>query len=82
MSARGLLLRVYGGMAIGIAAVAFVMGCATAVRKHAHAGGVLAAGQERGTWASAAELAWLVRLGAWETTLMRSLERASHAQRG
>ena len=80
MSARGLLLRVHGGMAIGIAAVAFVMGCATAVRKPAHAGGVLAAGQERGTWASAAELAWLVRLGAWETTLMRSLERASHAR--
>jgi len=79
MSTRGLLVRLYGGMAIGIAAVVLVMGCAAAVRKHAQAGGVLAAGQERGSWASPAELAWLRRLGVWETALMRSLDRAAHA---
>src|SRR6058998_2997614 len=79
MSTRGLLVRFYGGVAIGAAAVAVVMGCASVMRKQAHAGGVLAAGQERGSWADARELAWLGRLGAWETTLMRSLDRAAHA---
>src|SRR5437764_1999122 len=66
-------------MAIGIAAVVVAMGCAAAARDHARASGVLAAGQERGSWASPAELAWLRRLGVWESALMRSLDRAAHA---
>jgi len=72
-------VRFFGGMAIGTVVVVVAMGCATAARDHGRAGGVLAAGQERGAWASAAELAWLRRLGVWETTLMRSLDRAAHA---
>jgi hypothetical protein len=79
MSTRGLLVRFYGGMAIGIAAVVVVMGCVSAARKPVRAGGVLAAGQERGSWASPAELGWLRRLGVWETRLMRSLDRAAHS---
>jgi hypothetical protein len=78
MSTRGLLVRFYGGMAIGIAAVVVVMGCVSAARKPVRAGGVLAAGQERGSWASPAELGWLRRVGIWETGLMRSLDRAAH----
>src|SRR2546423_1447640 len=79
MSTRGLLQRFCCGMAIGIAAVVALMGCAAAVRKQARASGVLAAGQERGSWASPTELDWLRRLGVWESTLMRSLDRAAHA---
>ena len=73
------MVRIYGGMAIGAAAVALVVGCASAVRKHAQSGGVLAAGQESGSWATPAELDWLRRVGVWETLLMRSLDRAAHA---
>jgi len=79
MGTRGLLLRFYCGMAMGIAAVVVLTGCAAAVRKQAGASGVLAAGQERGSWATPSELQWLRRLGVWETTLMRSLDRAAHA---
>jgi len=80
MGTGGLLVRIYGGMAIGAAAVALVLGCASVVRSHAYGGGVLAAGQESGSWATPAELDWLHRVGAWETTLMRSLDRAAHAR--
>jgi len=76
MSTGGLLVRFGAGMVIGIAAVVLCMGCATARRGHA-AGAVLGAGQERGAWASPAELSWLQRLGKWETSLMEALDRAS-----
>jgi hypothetical protein len=66
-------------MLIGVAAVAVVVGCGAGSRSHAERSGVLGAGQERGSWATAAELAWLRKLGRWETTLMRSLDRAGHA---
>src|SRR5919204_5397533 len=80
MSTGGLVVRVYAGMAIGVAAVALVVGCASSVRKQGHSGGVLAAGREGGSWATSAELDWLRRLGIWESALMRSLDRAAHAQ--
>jgi hypothetical protein len=79
MSTRGLLARIYGGMAIGAAAVALVVGCASVMREQSHAGGVLAAGQAHGPWATPAELDWLRRLGVWESALMRSLDRAARA---
>src|SRR2546430_14034845 len=79
MGTWGLLARFFCGMAVGIAAVALVMGCAAAAHEYAQESGVLAAGQERGSWASAGEVAWLQRLGVWETSLMRSLDRAAHA---
>ena len=67
-------------MALGCAAVVIVLGCAAGSPGHVRAAGVLAAGEERGEWASAAELAWLRKLGRWETGLMRSLDRAGHAR--
>lgn len=66
-------------MALGIAAVAAAIGCAAGLHGHAPAGGVLGAGQERGRWATPAELGWLHKLGRWETRLMRSLNRAGRA---
>ena len=79
MGTRGLLVRFFGGMAVGVAAVAVVVGCAASSRAHPRVGGVLGAGQERGRWATAAELAWLRKLGRWETSLMLSLNRVGQA---
>lgn len=38
---------------------------------------MLGAGAESGSWATAAELAWLEKLGAWDTRLLRGLQSAA-----
>jgi hypothetical protein len=73
VSSEGFLLRFFLGLAVSLAAALFVVGCSLEQREAA----VLAAGQERGSWASEAELAWLKKLGAWESRLMRGLREAA-----
>jgi hypothetical protein len=79
VSTWGLVLRIFGGMAAGAAAVALALGCVNAARPGARVSGVLGAGQERGAWASPTELAWLKKLGRWEAGLLVSLRRAGRA---
>jgi hypothetical protein len=67
VSSGDFIVRFLLGMAASLVAAAFVVGCGAVHRR----GEVLAAGQERGSWASPAELAWLKRVGAWELQLMR-----------
>jgi hypothetical protein len=70
------IVRFLLGMAASLVAVTLVVGCGSA---HRH-GEVLAAGQEDGSWASPAELAWLRKLGSWNTQLMRGLQRAAQIE--
>jgi hypothetical protein len=79
MSTGGLVIRFFGGMIAGVAAVAIAVGCATSAKSHATAGAVLGAGQERGAWATRGEVRWLTELGVWEKQLMRAIEAASTA---
>jgi hypothetical protein len=65
MSSEGLLCRFLLGLAAGLAAAAFVAGCAIDERS----GGVLGAGQAKAGWASPVERAWLEKLGRWNTGL-------------
>lgn len=69
MRAKGSLVRFLLFMAASLAAVMLVVACAVEQRH----GAVPGAGQERGSWATEADLAWLKRLGAWDTRLMRGL---------
>src|SRR4029077_21072752 len=50
------------------------VGCA--VHQQGAAGRVLGAGVEDGSWASPAEVAWLGKLGAWDTRWLRGLQTA------
>lgn len=79
MSTGGLLVRFFGGMIAGVAAVAVAVGCAASSNDNARAGAVLGAGQERGAWATRGEIRWLTTLGVWEKDLMRAIEAASTA---
>ena len=81
MSTGGFLLRFFGGMAVGLMAVAFVIGCSSSTHRAAvKRSGVLGAGVSSGAWASRAELFWLRKLGAWDTHLMLGLESASQME--
>jgi hypothetical protein len=76
MGSGDFIVRFLLGMAAGLAAATFAVGCGAA-QQH---GEVLAAGQERGSWASPAELTWLQKLGSWNTQLMRGLQRAAEIE--
>ena len=54
------------------------VGCA--VFQQDAAGNVLGAGVEDGSWASPAEVAWLGKLGAWDTRLLRGLQTAARVE--
>jgi hypothetical protein len=69
MSSERFLARFFLGLA-GSLTVALVVGCATSQPR----GAVLGAGQERGSWATAAELSWLKQIGSWNTRLLRGLQ--------
>jgi hypothetical protein len=78
VSSEGFLIRfllgLAGSLAVLLLAAGFVSsGREQAVRAHA----VLGAGGGSGGWASAPELAWLRKLGAWDARLLSGLQRPS-----
>jgi len=78
VSSGGFLLRFLLGLAGSLAAVslAFVFaGSSRQVEGH-----VLGAGVTSGSWASPAELAWLEKLGSWDTRLLRGLQSAARVE--
>jgi hypothetical protein len=76
VSSEGFLVRFLLGLAGSLAAAALAVGCATS-KPHA---AVLGAGQERGSWATPAELSWLKQLGSWNTRLVRGLQGSATTQ--
>jgi hypothetical protein len=77
VSAQGFLWRFLLGLSAALCAAVFAVGCAVEERS----GAVLGAGQAGGTWASAAELSWLARLGAWDARLIHGLREAARIER-
>jgi len=71
-------LRFFLGLTGSLAAVALTVGCA--VHQRSTEGRVLGAGVESGSWASPAEVAWLGKLGAWDTRLLRGLQTAARVE--
>ncbi|MBA3733706.1 MAG: hypothetical protein H0W90_00680 [Actinobacteria bacterium] len=78
MSSEGFLLRFFLGLTGSLAAVFLAVGCT--VHQRSTEGNVLGAGVESGSWASPAELAWLGKLGAWDTRLLRGLQTAARVE--
>jgi hypothetical protein len=78
VSSEGFLLRFFLGLAGSLAAVALTVGCA--VHQRSTEGRVLGAGVEDGSWASPSEIAWLGKLGAWDTRLLRGLQTAARVE--
>jgi hypothetical protein len=76
VSFKGFILRFLLGMAASSTVVLLVVGWASARRD----GAVLGAGQRGGAWASPAELAWLGKLGSWNTRLLRGLQTGVEAR--
>ena len=71
-------MRFFLGLTGSLAAVALTVGCA--VHQRSTEGRVLGAGVESGSWASPAEVAWLGKLGAWDTRLLRGLQTAARVE--
>jgi hypothetical protein len=72
-------VKVVAGVACAACAL-LAAGCsggADRAKAEPDAGRVLGAGQPAGAWASEAELAWLRRLGAWNSRLLAGLRRAA-----
>lgn len=78
MSSKGFLVRFLLGLIGSLAAAVLVVGCA--VHRQGGAGNVLGAGVGDGSWASPAEVAWLGKLGAWDTRLLRGLQTAARVE--
>ncbi|MDX6437379.1 MAG: hypothetical protein QOK34_2213 [Gaiellaceae bacterium] len=78
VSSRGFLIRFLLGLLGSLAAVALVVGFVFSSRPAE--GHVLAAGVRGGSWATPAELAWLGKLGAWDTRLLRGLQSAARVE--
>jgi hypothetical protein len=78
VSSEGFLLRFSLGLLGSLAAILLAAGCAVSSRQAE--GHVLGAGVESGSWASPAELAWLEKLGAWDTRLLRGLQSAARVE--
>jgi hypothetical protein len=78
VSSGGFLLRFLVGLAGSLAAVSLVVVFAGS-SQHAE-GHVLGAGVTSGSWATPAELAWLEKLGSWDTRLLRGLQSAARVE--
>jgi hypothetical protein len=74
--------RFGGGLLCGIVAAALLVGCSDLAGRTVprHPSGVLGAGPRSGSWANAAELAWLRRLGAWDSRLLAGLGEAARIE--
>jgi hypothetical protein len=66
-------MRFLLAMTATLGAVWLAVGCSASRPE----GAALGAGQERGSWATPAELAWLKKLGAWDVHLLRGLRSAA-----
>ena len=71
-------MRFFLGLTGSLAAAFLTVGCA--VHQRSTEGRVLGAGAESGSWASSAEVAWLGKLGAWDTRLLRGLQTAARVE--
>ena len=82
MSAGGVASRLVAGVAAGVACIAVAAasfgGSHDGVSDNAR--GVLGAGQASGAWASDVELAWLRRLGAWDSRLLAGLREGGRIE--
>ncbi len=78
MNSGGFLLRFFLGLAGSLAAVSLAV-VFTGSSQHAE-GHVLGAGVTSGSWATPAELAWLEKLGSWDTRLLRGLQSAARVE--
>lgn len=78
MSSEGFLVRFFLGLLGSVAAIMLAVGCAFPTREGE--GQVLGAGVGAGSWSSPAELAWLEKLGAWDTRLLRGLQSAARVE--
>jgi hypothetical protein len=78
VSSGGFLLRFLLGLAGSLAAVSLAFVFAGSSR-HVE-GHVLGAGVTSGSWATPAELAWLEKLGSWDTRLLRGLQSAARVE--
>lgn len=78
MSSGGFLLRFLLGLAGSLAVVSLAV-VFTGSSQHAE-GHVLGAGVTSGSWATPAELAWLEKLGSWDTRLLRGLQSAARVE--
>jgi hypothetical protein len=79
VNSGGFLLRFLLGLAGSLAAVSLgvvLMGS----RHDAEESHVLGAGVTGGSWATPAELAWLEKLGSWDTRLLRGLQSAARVE--
>jgi hypothetical protein len=71
-------LRFFLGLAAGLAVVSLaVVFSGSSQRAEGH---VLGAGVTSGSWATPAELAWLEKLGSWDTRLLRGLQSAARVE--
>jgi hypothetical protein len=78
VGSKGFLLRFFLGLLGSLALVAVVVGWVASGRTAQ--GQVLGAGAAGGSWATPAELAWLQKLGTWDTRLLRGLQTAAHVE--
>lgn len=76
------MARFGAGLVCGVAAIALLVGCSGLAEKAVppRSSGVLGAGERSGSWASASELAWLRRLGAWDSRLLTGLGEAARIE--
>jgi hypothetical protein len=71
-------MRFLLGLVVSVAVVALAVGWAASSRPtESH---VLSAGIRGGSWATPTELAWLAKLGAWDTRLLRGLQSAARVE--
>ncbi len=79
MTSGGIALRFALGMVAGLVAVAVAFGFASAGHSAPERGGVLGAGQRTDGWATPIEIAWLSKLGAWDSRLLGGLQTSARA---
>jgi hypothetical protein len=79
VSSKGFFVRFLLGLLGSLALLSLGVGCAVSSRQAQ--GQVLGAGATGGSWATPAELAWLAKLGAWDTRLLRGLSSAARVER-
>jgi hypothetical protein len=79
VSSEDFLTRFLLGLAGSLAGVSLAVACT--VSSPPPEGHALGAGAATGSWATPAELAWLEKLGAWDTRLLRGLSSAARVER-